>query len=197
MEALREREMVQKIQAVTIIPTGGRGRPRKNISKAYLQEVFRPGRNISAAKLAKTIGVHRRTVANNMKRYGISRPSYSPITNDDLDNIVSGYKLRHPSTGLRYLQGFLLQNRLRIQRHRLIASIGRTDKVNKTLRKDTTIQRREYRSARPNALWHLDGHHKLIMWGIVIHGMTDGYTRMVRTITSDTNLSNQLFRLLR
>ncbi|KAI5982901.1 hypothetical protein EDC04DRAFT_2616344 [Pisolithus marmoratus] len=28
---------------------------------------------------------------------------------------------------------------------------------------------------RPNALWHMDGHHKLIRWGIVIHGIVDGY----------------------
>lgn len=171
--------MVINTKPVTISHTGGRGRPRKKISKNYMREAFRPGRNISAAKLARTIGVHRRTVVNYMKLYGISRPTYSPITNADLDKIVSNYKQHHPSTGIRYLRGFLLQNKLRIQRHRLIASIARIDKVNKELRKDTTIIRREYRSARPNALWHLDGHHKLILWGIVIHGITDGYTRMV------------------
>ncbi|KAI6006192.1 hypothetical protein F5J12DRAFT_721182, partial [Pisolithus orientalis] len=27
----------------------------------------------------------------------------------------------------------------------------------------------------PNALWHMDGHHKLIQWGIVIHGFIDGF----------------------
>ncbi|KAI9569823.1 hypothetical protein HD554DRAFT_2019662, partial [Boletus coccyginus] len=31
----------------------------------------------------------------------------------------------------------------------------------------------------PNALWHIDGHHKLICWGIVIHGIIDGFCRMV------------------
>jgi hypothetical protein len=28
-------------------------------------------------------------------------------------------------------------------------------------------------------MWHLDGHHKLIRWGIVIHGFVDGYSRLV------------------
>ena len=26
-----------------------------------------------------------------------------------------------------------------------------------------------------NSVWHLDGYHKLIRWGIVIHGAVDGY----------------------
>jgi hypothetical protein len=42
------------------------------------------------------------------------------------------------------------------------------------------ISRQKYTVPRPNALWHIDGHHKLIAWGIVIHGVADGYTRKVR-----------------
>ena len=30
----------------------------------------------------------------------------------------------------------------------------------------------------PNSVWHLDGYHKLIRWGIVIHGAVDGYSRL-------------------
>jgi hypothetical protein len=194
----REKLMVSKVEAITISRSGAQGRPRKTISKAYLQEAFRPGRNISAAKLAKTLGVHRRTVGNYLKMYGIHRPGYLPISNDELDDIVRAYKERHPNTGIRYLRGFLLQKKLRIQRDRLLQSITRVDGVNKQLRKNTTIQRREYQSARPNALWHLDGHHKLIMWGIVIHGIVDGYDRMVRESNDMTNsLVDHSFRLLR
>ncbi|KAF8198607.1 hypothetical protein BJ912DRAFT_845473, partial [Pholiota molesta] len=36
-----------------------------------------------------------------------------------------------------------------------------------------------YNVACPNALWHINGHHKLILWGIVIHGCVDGYSRTV------------------
>ncbi len=32
---------------------------------------------------------------------------------------------------------------------------------------------------RPNSVWHIDGHHKLIRWGIVVHGMVDGFCRTV------------------
>ena len=74
----------------------------------------------------------------------------------------------------------MLLHKFRVQRSRLIESINRVDTLAKQLRKSTTSKRREYHSARPNALWHLDGHHKLILWGIVIHGVTDGYDRTVR-----------------
>jgi hypothetical protein len=43
----------------------------------------------------------------------------------------------------------------------------------------TMIQRWQYKVSRPNALWHMDGHHKLICWGIVIHGIIDGYCHTV------------------
>ncbi|KAF8991330.1 hypothetical protein BDQ17DRAFT_1255009, partial [Cyathus striatus] len=47
------------------------------------------------------------------------------------------------------------------------------------LQQRRAIKRQTYRVKRPNSVWHLDGHHKLINWGIVIHGMVDGYSRMV------------------
>ncbi|KAF5309236.1 hypothetical protein D9619_012711 [Psilocybe cf. subviscida] len=49
--------------------------------------------------------------------------------------------------------------------------------------------RQKYRVPRPNALWHIDGHHKLIHWGIVIHGIADGYSRTVTGLRASTNNS--------
>ena len=40
-------------------------------------------------------------------------------------------------------------------------------------------RRRKYFSSSPNALWHCDGHHKLIKYGFVIHGFIDGNHRTV------------------
>ena len=31
----------------------------------------------------------------------------------------------------------------------------------------------------PNSVWHIDGHHKLIRWGLVTHGGIDGYSRTI------------------
>lgn len=151
------------------------------ISTAYLREALRAGRNIPVTRVAKALGVHRHTVTSYMKLYKISgrHSSFSEISDTDLDKVVKDYKLKHPSTGIRYLRGYLLVNKLRVQKQRVIDSVMRVDGLNKTLRKYTTIKRREYLSARPNALWHIDGHHKLILWGIVIHGVADGYDRTV------------------
>ncbi|KAG1733535.1 hypothetical protein EDB19DRAFT_1580985, partial [Suillus lakei] len=56
----------------------------------------------------------------------------------------------------------------------ITASIHRVDPLGTVLRQHTMIHRRQYKVSQPNALWHMDGHHKLIHWGIVIHGIIDG-----------------------
>ena len=39
----------------------------------------------------------------------------------------------------------------------------------------------------PNSLWHNDGLHELIHWGIVIHACIDGLSRMITSLFSATN----------
>jgi len=41
------------------------------------------------------------------------------------------------------------------------------------------IMRRIYQVAGPHHLWHHDGHHKLIRYGLVTHGCIDGDTRLI------------------
>lgn len=41
------------------------------------------------------------------------------------------------------------------------------------------ILRRIYRVPWINSLWHIDGHHKLIRWNMVIHAGIDGYSRKI------------------
>ena len=36
-------------------------------------------------------------------------------------------------------------------------------------------------------LWHVDGYHKLILWGIIIHGGINGYSRLVTYLVVATN----------
>lgn len=170
---------MSKINVIVMERSGKRGRPRKVISKAFLKEAFKPGRNISVSKLASSLPVHKNTIKNYMRKYKITRQPFSTISNSSLDAIVKDYKHEHPNTGIRYIRGHLFQKGLRIQRQRIVASLSRVDDVAKVILHNTTIKRREYKSARPNALWHIDGHHKLGPWGIVIHGFIDGYDRVV------------------
>ncbi|KAI6099206.1 hypothetical protein EDD16DRAFT_1497938, partial [Pisolithus croceorrhizus] len=62
---------------------------------------------------------------------------------------------------------------------RVSSSLQCVDPLGRVLHKQATIHRRQYQVSCPNALWHMDGHHKLIHWGIVIHGIIDGYCRTV------------------
>ena len=45
--------------------------------------------------------------------------------------------------------------------------------------------------------WHIDDNHKLIRWGIVIHGGIDGCTRCIIFLTaSDNKLSTTVFEAI-
>ena len=96
--------------------------------------------------------------------------------------MIKRFKDSHPNAGIRYIRGFFLHQGIRVQRSRILGSLTRVDNVAKVVLRNKTIKRREYKSARPNALWHIDGHHKLGPWGIVIHGITDGFDRVVRLV---------------
>jgi len=49
------------------------------------------------------------------------------------------------------------------------------------------IKRRVYSVPGPHYLWHMDGNHKLIRWGIVIHGCIDGCTRYIIYLVARDN----------
>ena len=179
LRLLSEASKVSDVKTVTTQRTGKRGRPQKIVSKSFLQEAFKSSRNISIARVATSLGVHRNSVRKYMKLYNIVQNPFSSITNPVLDSTIKRFKDLYPSTGIRYIRGFFLQQGIHIQRSRILASLSRVDNVAKVVLRNKTIKRREYKSARPNALWHMDGHHKLGPWGVVIHGITDGFDRVV------------------
>lgn len=117
---------------------------------------------------------------NYVAKYGIN-VSFSKITDAELDELVRAYKLSRPSSGRRYAEGHIRNLGLRVQEQRVHDSLKRVDGLGNILRKHDAVKRRQYRVPRSNHLWHLDGHHKLILWGFVIHGVIDGYDRMVST----------------
>ena len=145
-----------------------------------LKEAMNPTRRISKVLLAKKIGIHRNTLRAKLKENSINS-SFTEMSDEGLDQFVKGYLNSHPNSGIRYLTGRLRTQGLRIQRWHLEQSVKRVDRLGQALRHRTTAKkpRRQYHVSRPNALWHIDGHHKLILWGIVIHGVIDGYSRKV------------------
>jgi hypothetical protein len=169
---------VQYVQPVSKAHTGKRGQPRKDVNVEFLVEAMSSRRQISISKLALALGIHRNTLSARLKEAGVLR-KFSALHKSDLDKLVKGFRSVKPDSGVRYLIGFLRSHGIRIQKHRVFASIRRVDGLGRALRQRTTIHRRTYKVSRPNALWHLDGHHKLILWGFVIHGIVDGYSRTV------------------
>ena len=175
---------VGHVQSVDVIHTGQPGRPHKRPNLALLHAAMTPGHHISVSKLAWLIGIHRNMLHHYLKRHNIDY-QHTLISDSDLDFLVRHFRSLKPQSGLRYLSGSLNRHGLRIQRQRISESLRRVDPLGRVLRRRTTIYRQQYQVSRPNALWHMDGHHKLIHWGIVIHGVIDGYCQTVSARFSD------------
>ena len=130
-----------------------------------LYDAVSGSRRISLSALARTLGVHRHTLRARMKEQGLSM-SYDPITNDELDEIVRQYRQDHPDAGRGYTMGHIRSKySLRIQRHRVVESMNRVDALGQSMRQHVAQKKKRqvYGVPRPNALWHIDGHHKLIV----------------------------------
>ncbi|KAJ8519785.1 hypothetical protein ONZ45_g3290 [Pleurotus djamor] len=184
----REENHVIVPEPLQRIHTGNPGRPSTQINATFLADAMKADRNISKSKLAAMLGISRPTLNKQLRARGLHR-QFNDITNDDLDLLVKTYRQTKPQNGIRYLTGFLRRHGLRIQRHRVNGSINRVDPVGRVLRRREAINRRDYKTTRPNAVWHCDGHHKLIRWGIVIHGFVDGYCRTVVGLRASTSNS--------
>ena len=86
---------------------------------------------------------------------------------------------------------------LRVQRRRVRESLIRVDPQNTALRWGIVIARRHYSLPWPNSLCHLDGHHSLIGWELVVHGCIDGFSRRIMFFKgSNNNLSQTVLELL-
>lgn len=140
-------------------------------------------RKITFRTLAEILNIHRHTLRKKLRQYGIY-DKYCALTNDQLDVVVRAYKSSHPEAGLSYMIGFLRVNGLRVQRKRVGLSLRRVDGLGQTLRTNNAIDRQKYSVPHSNYLWHLDGHHKLIKYGIVIHGIVDGHDHTVSPLSA-------------
>ncbi|XP_065821869.1 uncharacterized protein [Labrus bergylta] len=84
---------------------------------------------------------------------------------------------------------FLRARGLRVQIPRVRDSLRRVDPDGTELRAmaNRTLRRRQYSVPAPNAMWHIDGNHKLIRWRFVVHGGIDGFSRLIVYLSAATN----------
>ena len=139
------------------------------------------------ADIAMLFGVSKRTIERRLHFYHLSTRNYTVIADADLDREVQKLSISFPRCGVKMTDGRLRSQGILIQRERIRESLKRVDPVGSKLRRRMALHRREYHVKSPNALWHLDGHHKLIRWRIVTHGGIDGYSRLITYLQVSTN----------
>ena len=163
----------------------GAGRPRLNVSKEDILELRRL--NYSWAKIACMLGVSRQTLYRRLNEYGIDTDTYTNISESELDELLKQIKSEHPNFGEVMLQGHLLHMDIKVPRAMLRSAIHRIDHANTVCRRSDVIRRGVYSSPHPNAVWHIDGNHKMICWRLVIHAGVDGFSRVVVYIKCANN----------
>lgn len=174
------------------------GRPAFEIKRETLKLFMSYG--FSLVKIAEMLGVSAKTISRRIQEFGLKEevPKYTDITNDDLDKLVSDIYGEFPNCGIRRMKGFLTARGINLQWERVRSSLWRIDPEGIILisMQLNLVNRRRYFVPGPLFLWHLDGNHKLIRWGFVIHGCIDGYSRRIMFLKASTNnLANTVFNL--
>ena len=139
------------------------------------------------------INVHRDCLLKWRKEVNFEEPKRN-IPDDQLDEVVHSHVLGQPRRGEVTVAAHISCLGLKVPRKQLRESIHRVDPEGVEKRSRKLIKRAVYISDGPHYCWHIDGNHKLIRWGIVIHGGIDGCTRCIIFLTaSDNNLSTTVF----
>ncbi|KAF7343958.1 hypothetical protein MVEN_01685000 [Mycena venus] len=110
----------------------------------------------------------------------------SEISDEDLDSLILRLRSHFRRAGLAMLDGMLRRLGHRVPRERVRQSLLRIDPVRRIFER-IHIRRRIYSVPGPNSLWHHDGQHGLIRWGIIIHGFIDGYSRLITGLRASDN----------
>jgi hypothetical protein len=165
-------------QLVTRARTGRRGRPRIEINQQYLQLSLD---HEPSTQIAPVIRASTRTIARRAVEYGIRQPgapvavrtvdaegnahitypgrtARHTLSDDEMDALMREALTIFPSFGRQMLDGFFKGRGHKVPRSQISASFLRVNGTGPEFGQPR-IQRRVYRVAGPNSLWHHDGHH--------------------------------------
>lgn len=140
-------------------------------------------------RVCHTLCVSRTTLWRRLKEvnYNFQESRFTTISETDLEQQVADVKSHSANCGERMVIGILRSRGIHVARHRVRDIIHRIDPINTALRWRAMHPRYQYNVPGPNALWHIDGLHKLIRWGFVVHGGIDGFSRLVVFLKCATN----------
>ena len=141
--------------------SGKVGRPRLSVTKCQLEYLI--DHDFSAMDIASMLNISVRTVQRRFHDFELSiRASYSSISDSDLDAVITEIIREFPNIGYRRVHGELGRRKIKVTQHRVRDAMHRVDPNGVAIRWMNSIPRRTYNVTEPLALWHIDGHHKLI-----------------------------------
>ena len=164
---------------------GAVGRPCIDVSKDDI--LVLKGLNYSWTKIADILGISRRTLYRRLEEFNIDPGVFTDMAESDLDELLKNIKSENPNCGEVMVQGILIHKGIKIPREKLRAAIHRVDHENTVQRQTSVISHRTYTSPHPNAVWHIDGNHKMIRWRLIIHAGIDGFSRCVTYVKCSNN----------
>ena len=195
------------IRPVTLRYT--RGRPSIEIDPAFLRDYLdnhHQGPEGIAAVLNKKptydttglpphIEVSASTVRRQILKHKIRLPRQpSRLYDDDMSDghlraLIKNELATQKKVGQAYIQGTLVSDGIRVQRDRMRKALQHVRPFTGTLLEvDGSLRPRQvYTSPGANHFWHLDGQHELVNFGIVVHGITDGYSRLIVGLRASSN----------
>lgn len=145
--------------------------------------------------IAKQLKTNVKKINRWRQKYSFEDPLKS-IDDDELKEFVSSYSAENYNRGERMIDGFIKSLGASVSRKRLRAVIAEVDPDGLLLRKSKPITRRVYEVPGPHHLWHVDGWHKMIIFGFVVHGCIDGFSRKILFMhCSNNNKSETVFSL--
>lgn len=147
---------------VTGIRSGRAGRPRTSISVNQIE--FLREMHFSWANIANIIGVSERTLRRWRQETGEDRfeERWSNNSDEELTRVMTEISQRTSNVGETRMTGALRCRGIRVQRRRIRQILRDIDPLASALRWRRAVYRRRYSVPYPNALWHIDGNHKLI-----------------------------------
>ena len=156
----RNFQMRSEIQSRSFQP----GTKRLVINKERLEYLLQQGFSVVSIAERSLLGrkVHRNTINNAIKKFGIRRKKFSTLGDEEMKEHMMKYKESFPNSGALEMQAHLRSDGIIIQRDRCRRLMRIIDPDGVASRWAQTISRRQYQVPTPNSLWHIDTNHKLI-----------------------------------
>ena len=177
-------------------PKGPGGRPRKVIAMATLldQQYHHLGPRFSSVQLSELghIKISASTFRRRVREAGLAQRWEPFVRHDDISDEalrprVEEWMTDQPTVGITMLKGALDSEGCYVQRNRVAQMLLEVRPERNTLYKKIYHRRKKYWCAGPNSVWHHDGQHGLVNFGIVITAFVDGFSRTVTCIQANTN----------